>query len=76
MKYEYGSTVRIRKIAPKMFRPDELGEIVGITKINSEQLSSSYKLPLGTKVLYVEFSDGTAIEIPEEFIDIQTKQNE
>lgn len=55
-KYDWGQAVRVVTTAPKDMRPGEAGSVCGIRAMDSVRL------------YLVEFSDGTAVEIPEDLI--------
>jgi hypothetical protein len=69
MKFDYGDIVSIKSTAPIKYRPDNIGWICGITKIDSEFLINEYKLELNDYVYLVEYEDGSSNTIPELFID-------
>jgi len=61
-KYDWGQEVYVDTTAPSNFRPGQLGSICGMREINEHAL------------YLVEFSDGEAIEIPENLMEsLKTK---
>jgi hypothetical protein len=57
-KYEYGQEVQVRSNAVEQFRPNHSGSICGMRQIND-------------RIIYlVEFSDGMAVEIPEDALQV------
>ncbi len=56
-KFEHGQDVYVMASAPKNFRPGTIGSVCGIRQFEGQNL------------YLLEFSDGEAIEIPENFID-------
>jgi hypothetical protein len=53
----WGDQVRVHPWMPQEFHPDQAGAVVGFRRIESNGPSIS--------LVFVEFSDGTAIEIPD-----------
>jgi transcription elongation GreA/GreB family factor len=46
-----------------------LAEIVGIREIEIEAEARQFDAPIGSKLYLIEFGDGTALEIPETWIE-------
>jgi hypothetical protein len=63
--FTWGDLARVNLLAPKKFRPGELGEVCGIWEITTEENSKALEEPLGTTIYTVEFSDGVSVEIPD-----------
>jgi hypothetical protein len=56
-KYDWGQEVRVTTNSPDSLRPGSAGSVCGMREFN------------GGRFYLVEFSDGTAIEILEEFLE-------
>ena len=67
--YTWGDFVKIKEISPSKYEPGKLGSICGIWTINSPVTSHEYEMPFGTVMYTIEFEDGNAIEIPEDYLD-------
>ncbi len=67
--FTYGDNIIIKKSAPEMYRPGDLGSICGIVYINNHVLSDYYKLNIGVTTYTVEFVDGSDMQIPEEYLE-------
>jgi hypothetical protein len=69
-KYTWGDAVKVKISAPNKFCPGKTGSICGITPVYSSDLVQKSENILETIMYLVEFNDGLAIEIPEEWLDI------
>ena len=70
MKYNYGDAVRVQPTAPSEFHPNEEGWVVAISPVSGRK----FCLPDNeTIACQVEFNDGSAIEIPEQFLEPYTE---
>ena len=56
-KYDWGQAVRVVTTAPANMRPGEGGSVCGIRELDDDRL------------YLVEFSNGEAVEIPEQLIE-------
>ena len=56
-KYDWGQAVRVITTAPVNMRPGKGGSVCGMRKLDDDRL------------YLVEFSDGEAVEIPENLIE-------
>jgi len=64
----YGDTVTIAANAPKHYRPGVMGSACGFRTVASERESMAVAEPVGTPLWLVEFSDGTAMEVPTRYL--------
>lgn len=73
MKYDFGNTIRVRPDAPSKFYPNRIGDVVGMYPTPGQE----FGLPDEEVMAYtIEFGDGSAIEIPEQFLDPYTEIDE
>lgn len=68
MKFTWEDLVVTRSDAPKQFRPNQAGVVVGFYRIASEDVAAARGCPFGTVLYTVEFPDGSDAEVPEEFL--------
>jgi hypothetical protein len=64
----YGDTVRIAADAPERYCPDAMGSACGFRVVASEMESKAAGEPVGTLLWLVEFSDGSAREVPAHYL--------
>ena len=77
MKVTWGDSVRVSASAPDELRPGSPAEVVGVTRAETSVLAARFRVPVGTEVYTVEFSDGSSLEIPEDLLehtDVPDKQ--
>ena len=67
-KIDYGSLVKISEKAPAKYKPSLFGSVCGHRLIEDEEDASKFKVSIGTNVWLVEIADGTAYEIPEQYL--------
>ncbi len=68
-KFNCGETMRIRDIAPTIFRQGEIVSVCGRTKINTKVLANKYDSNIGEWVYTIEYLGGSDIEIPERYLE-------
>lgn len=68
-KFTWGDSVRIKLTASVDMRAGELGEVVAITEIDTQNKVDLYGVPLGSTVYQIEFGDGKAMEIKESCLE-------
>jgi len=69
----WGDTVRIRENAPSKWRPGAYADVCGITEIETADQARTFECPIGTMVYLVEFTDGSDVEVPENFVEEDPK---
>lgn len=69
MSFTFGDTVRVRPDAPQAARPAALGQVVAITRIESDALAATYRAAVGDTLYLVEFGDGESTEVEEGFLE-------
>lgn len=69
-KYKYGQSVRIVETAPSVLKPGSEVAVVGMTKLDQERKIFDIRCPIGADVYLIEYADGKAVEVPEQFIAI------
>jgi hypothetical protein len=67
---DYGDEIRIRREAPEEFRPGARGWVVGFRTITERDEPRS-TFPLGSRLVNVEFEDGTSTEVPAQLIVLE-----
>jgi hypothetical protein len=67
--FTWGDTVRVKAGANSARRPGAIAEIVGIRDIEAEDQAQEFDAPIGSKLYLIEFGDGTALEVPEAWIE-------
>lgn len=72
-KPTWGDTVRVKDEAPQQMRPGSLGSVCGMRVLEDPKAAEHTGWGVGTTLYLVEFSDGEALEIPAEFMVIQTQ---
>ena len=68
-KYSWGDSIKVKAEAPIHLNPGNVGEVVGFFEIESNEESEKYNKNVGTYIYLIEFTDGTQIEIPEDFLN-------
>jgi hypothetical protein len=66
-----GDTVKIKSDAKAVMKPGSLAEVIGIRQVENATQEKEFGIPLGATILYLEFKDGTAIEVPEEWVELK-----
>ena len=69
----WGDSVIIIKDAPASMRPGSLGEVVGITDVDTQVLAATYGVSLGSRVYTIEFGDGCSAEISSSWVKKATE---
>ncbi|MCC2630438.1 MAG: hypothetical protein K0S38_247 [Candidatus Paceibacter sp.] len=69
MKYTYGDTAYLKNPGGE----DKVVAIVGLTPIETEELSKHFKAPIGTNFYTIEFSDGTDKLVSEDQLEPYTE---
>jgi len=62
---QWGDAVRVRSDARPAWRPGEAAEVCGIRALALPEQAAHFGAPVGSLVMLVEFSDGSAVEMPE-----------
>ena len=68
-KFDWGETVKVKSLAPVIFRPGEIVSVCGITEVTSKLLEDTYDSHMGDWVYTIEYLGGTDIEIPERYLE-------
>ncbi len=68
LKFDYGDEVRVSDDAPAKYHPEELGAICCYRTIETGDQAKASGFSIQTILYLVEFGNGTAIEIPQEFL--------
>jgi len=64
----WGDTVIVSRDAPSQFHPGSRGSVSGIRDVGAHPSQPEPELTTSARLHLVEFSDGTAIEIPEHYL--------
>lgn len=67
----WGDSVRVRSQAASAQRPGAWAAVCGIRQVENDEQSREFCRPVGATVLLVEFTDGSAIEIPEDLVELE-----
>ncbi len=67
--FTWGDSVRVLAEAPSAYRPGSLGSVCGITVLKDEDRARALGEAVGVTLYLVEFVDGTAVEIPETWLE-------
>ncbi|MCK0143969.1 hypothetical protein [Aliiroseovarius sp. F20344] len=68
-QFKYGDVVEVvGNTTKKPTFPQNQGSICGIHHITSVKQAQEFSVPYGSAIYLVEFSDGTAIEVPESLL--------
>ena len=71
MKFEYGQSVIVSESAPKEYKPNCNGWVVGKRTADNEEIANEFKTSVGTGIFLIEFDDyPSGIEIPEIFLSL------
>ena len=65
----WGDGVKVRSDAPACYRPAATAAVVGMRAVASGEQAVRYDTPIGTYLYLIEYSDGSAIEIPERWLE-------
>lgn len=68
-KFTWGDTVIIKSTAPKHLHPGEIVSVCAVVKIEEEDVFKDPSLVEATWLYTVEFGDGSAIELPECYLE-------
>ncbi|MBL4540151.1 MAG: hypothetical protein JKP96_15950 [Oceanicaulis sp.] len=60
----YGDGVKVLPEAPEQYRPGAVGSVISIVESLTKAFEEKTGVPQGEIAVGVEFSDGTAIELP------------
>lgn len=63
----WGEEIAVLDAAPADYRPGAKGWVVGMRTITERDEQFTFN-PLGTRLLTIEFEDGSSVEIPAEFV--------
>lgn len=67
--FTWGDTVLIKSTAPAEYRPNEIGDVVGITTVEKESQVAVFGEVIGTVLYTVEFGDGTDVLVPDRYVE-------
>ena len=70
--FSWGDTVRVKAGAQPQKRPGEVAEVVGFREIENATQAKEFCAPLGSVLYLIEYGDGSATEIPEEWIEVSS----
>lgn len=70
----WGDSIRVLAHAPSRFRPGSYASVAGVFTIG-EREEKAFSEPRGTRMLTVEFDDGSSIEIPERLVELIPDNN-
>jgi hypothetical protein len=65
----WGDVIHVSESAPHIYRPGELGWIVGKGHVDNQALADELNIAVGTVIRTVEFENGDAIDIPIQFLE-------
>lgn len=68
LEFERNENVVIAENAPAKFRPSQLAWVISGRVVENELQSSAVGYPVGTILYLVEYTDGSDVEMPGEFI--------
>lgn len=68
---KWGDTVRVNDDVPPMMRPGCLASVCGMREIETAEQAGQFGCAIGTVVFLVEFGDGSSLEIPGAFLDVE-----
>lgn len=75
MKFEYGDSVRVRNPALSKRFGIDAGGVCGFREVTTSEIAKRIGVSVGTILVLVEGSEGVAVEIPEEFLDLFDGEN-
>lgn len=64
-----GDTVRVRSDAPQAARPGALASVRKVRTVETNEESLVERVPVGTKLFHVAFSDGESVDLPGLLLD-------
>ena len=67
--FDYGDSVVVTEMAPAHLFPGKVASVCRMIKIETELLADRWDSDIGEWVYTIEFISGTAIEIPERFLE-------
>lgn len=67
--HTWGDLVRVKQNASDGMRPGTLADVCGMRQVDTTAQAEEFDSPIGTTLYLVEFGDGTALEIPERFLE-------
>ena len=68
-KFSWGDSVLVKRPSSPSKPSMELGEVVGIRRIDTEAQSRELSAPIGSTVYLVELGDGESMEVPQASIE-------
>lgn len=70
----WGDTVIVIENAPLCYKPNTHGSVCGIRTIETEETAQQFNSMIGETVYLVEFSNGEALEIPQQFLRVESEE--
>lgn len=68
-KFSWGDSVRVKRDAPGNFANFEFASVCGIRTVDDAKVAEEFGVPMHTVLYIVEFSNGSSIEIPENYLE-------
>ena len=72
----WGDTVQIKDHVSQPMRPGSLASICGMRELETAEQAEQFGCGIGTTVYLVEFSDGTSMELAEDFVVVVEQRSE
>lgn len=66
--FDWNDAVVVTDDAPAKFRPSKIAAVVGMRAVENAFQAEAAGFPIGTLLYMIEFSDGTMIEVPREYL--------
>lgn len=73
-KATWGDTVIVVDGGPSPDLVGALAEVVSITEIDNEEMARVWGLPVGERLILVEFGTGSTARVPEKFLRVSTDE--
>lgn len=67
--FTWGDEVRVRIGAAAAMRPGAYAAVVGIREVEDYANARKFQVTIGSTLYLIEFGDGSAIEIPEAWVE-------
>ena len=68
-EFKWGDQVVVKSGLPGWARPGEAAAVVAITDIQPSSKPRPFPAQIGSRVYLIEFADGTAVEVPSDYIE-------
>ena len=67
-KFSWGDSVKVTESAPSIFNPGTYGSVCGMRDVENEKIANDFFATVGEVLYLIEFSSGSAIEVPEKYL--------